>query len=78
MVIVFQPLGDGHVGELPIRQDGTFNGALVSGEYAYYVAKPAVLAAAKSLRNVSPRYFEADLSRTVIVEPDIELAIALD
>ena len=78
MVLIFQPLGDGHVREFSIRKDGTFNGELVSGEYAYYVAKPAVLNAGRAPRKLSPQYFEADLSRTVTVEPDQLLAIALD
>ena len=59
-------------------KDGTFNGELVSGEYAYYVAKPAVPGAAQAPRKLSPKYFEADLSRTVTVEPGKQLAIALD
>ena len=78
VVLIFQPLGDGHVREFPIRKDGTFNGELVSGEYAYYVAKPAVRSATQPPMKVSPQYFEADLSRTVTVEPDKLLAIALD
>jgi hypothetical protein len=78
VVMVFQPLGDGHVRELPVRKDGTFNGELVSGEYLYYVAKTTVPGAALTLRKLPPKYFEADLSRTVNVEPGIEFAIALD
>ncbi len=78
MVIIFHPLGDGHVREFPVQKDGTFNGELVSGEYAYYVAKPIVPGAAQAFRTLSPKYFEADLSRTVTVEPGQQLAIALD
>jgi hypothetical protein len=78
MAMIFQPLGDGHVRELPIQKDGTFSGELISGKYAYYVAKPAVPAAAQALKNLSPKFFEADLSRTVTVEPGDLLAIALD
>jgi hypothetical protein len=78
MVMVFQPLGDGHVRELPVHKDGTFNGEMVSGEYAYYVARPTVVAVAQALRKLPPKYFDADLSRTVTVEPDVRLAIALD
>jgi hypothetical protein len=78
VVMIFQPLGDGHVREFPILKDGTFNGELVSGEYAYYVAKPNVPGATQALRRLSPKYFEADLSRTVAVEPGKQLAIALD
>jgi hypothetical protein len=76
LVMVFQPLGDGHVREFSVQKDGTFNGELVSGEYAYYVAKPA--AAAQAPKKLSPKYFEADLSRTVAVEAGKQLTIALD
>jgi hypothetical protein len=78
LVMVFQPLGNGHMRELPVQKDGTFNGELVAGEYAYYVARPTVLAAAQPLRKLSPKYFQADMSRTVAVEPGQQLAIALD
>jgi hypothetical protein len=78
MVMVFQPLGDGHVREVPIQKDGTFNGEMISGKYAYYVARPAVPAVAQAFRKLAPTFFEADLSRTVVVEPDAQLAIALD
>ena len=78
MVVIFHPLGDGHVREFPLRKDGSFNGELICGEYAYYVAKRPVLGTAPAAIKLSPKYFEADLSRTVTVEPDKLLAIALD
>jgi hypothetical protein len=78
LVMVFQPLGDGHVREFPIQKDGTFGGEMISGKYAYYVAKPTAPAAAQALQKLSPKFFEADLSRTVTVEPETLLAIALD
>jgi hypothetical protein len=78
VVMIFQPLGDGHVREFPTRKDGTFSGELISGEYAYYIAKPTARSAAQPPIRLSPQYFEADLSRTVTVEPDKQLAIALD
>jgi hypothetical protein len=78
LVMIFQPLGDGHVGEFPIGKDGSFNGKLVSGEYAYYVAKPRTPGVAQMAQKLSPKFLQADLSRTVTVEPDKLLAIALD
>ena len=78
VAIVFQPLDDGHVREIPVRKDGTFSGELVSGEYAYYVTKPAGLVVAQPAPKLSPKYYQADMSRTVTVEPDKLLAIALD
>jgi len=76
--MIFHPLGDGHVREFPLHKDGTFKGEVISGEYAYYVAKRAVIGAAQAPIKLAPKYFEADLSRTVTVEPDKLLAIALD
>jgi hypothetical protein len=78
MVMIFQPLGDGHVREVPIQKDGTFNGELISGKYAYYVAKPTAPTAAQALRKLAPKYFEADLSRTVAVEDGNPIAIELN
>ncbi|HEX2476625.1 MAG TPA: hypothetical protein VHK01_17865 [Lacipirellulaceae bacterium] len=78
LVMIFQPLGDGHVREFPIQKDGSFSGELISGKYAYYVAKPAAPAAAQALRNLAPKYFEADLSRTVAVESGNPIAIELN
>jgi hypothetical protein len=78
MVMIFHPLGDGHLRELPIGKDGTFTGELISGEYAYYVAKPTAPAIAQVVRKLSPRYLEADLSRTVTVELGKLLAIELN
>jgi hypothetical protein len=78
MVMVFHPLGDGHFRELPIGKDGTFNGELISGEYAYYVAKPTAPAIAQVVRKLPPKYLEADLSRTLTVEPGKQLAIELN
>jgi hypothetical protein len=78
LVMVFHPLGDGHVREIAVQKDGTFNGELISGDYAYYVAKPATAIPVPALKSVAPRYFEADLGRKVTVEPGQHLAIALD
>jgi hypothetical protein len=77
VVVVFQPLKDGHMREFPLRKDGTFNGELISGEYAYYLLKSTAITA-PALRKLSPAYFQADPSRTVTIEPGKQLAIALD
>lgn len=78
MVMVLQPLSDGHVRELSIRKDGRFQGELIPGEYAYYVAKPTIRGVAQATGRLASTHFEADLSRTVIVEPGKLLAIVLD
>jgi hypothetical protein len=78
IVMVFQPLGEGHMREFAIHKDGTFNGELISGEYAYYVGKLTNPAAAVIAKKLPAKYFEADLSRTVTIEPGKQLAIELN
>jgi hypothetical protein len=78
VTVVLQPLGDGHLRECPLRNDGTFSCELVSGEYAYFVTRPATGATSQPPTKLPHKYFEADLSRTVTVEPDKLLAIALE
>ena len=78
MVMIFQPLGDGHVREFAVQKDGTFSGELISGKYAYYVSKPTAPAAAQACETLPPKFFEADLSRTVAVESDNPIAIELN
>src|SRR3954469_16610485 len=70
VMMVFQPLGEGHVREFPLRKDGSFNGEMISGKYAYYLAKPVTFGATPVLKKLCPKYFEADISRTVTVESD--------
>jgi hypothetical protein len=78
VVMVFQPLDDGYMRELPLQKDGSFNGEFIAGRYAYYVTRPAVPGAAQPPRSLDAKYFHADLTRTVTVEPGTQLAIALD
>ena len=78
VMMVFQPLGHGHMRELPVQRDGTFNGEFIAGEYAYFVAKPSVPTAVQPARSLPPKYFQADMSRTVAIEPGAQLAISLD
>lgn len=78
LVMIFQPLGDGHMREFPIQKDGSFKGEMISGEYAYFVSKRTGASVGQVPTKLAPQYFEADLSRTVTVEPDKLLAVALD
>lgn len=78
LLVVFQPLGDGHMRELPVAKDGTFRGDFVSGEYAYYVARPAAAVAGQPQAAIAPEYYQPQMSRTVLVESGRELAIELD
>jgi len=76
--VSFQPLQHGHPVSLPVSADGTFQGELIPGNYAYFVAKSATPKSDSSIKKIAPKYLEANLTRTIDVQPGQELAIALD
>jgi hypothetical protein len=80
LVVAFQPLDSGHQRSLTVKPDGTFVGELITGNYAYYVEKPAkpTAADANALKTIDAKYFEADLHRSVAVESGKEIVLAFD
>ncbi len=65
VVLMFQPLENGHPAPCKLGADGAFEARLVPGKYAYFVQKDADGAA---LAKVNAKYQEADLGRTVTVK----------
>ncbi len=78
IVVSFHPLDQGHVGAFPVKPDGSFQGELIPGSYSYYVGKSAIPNAEAALRKVDPKYYEPNLERTIAVNPNEELILALD
>jgi hypothetical protein len=78
VVVSFHPLDRGHPVSFPVKPDGTFQGELIAGNYAYYVGQSKAPNSAAALKKVAPQYLEADLGRSVAVQPGQELVIALD
>jgi hypothetical protein len=76
--VSFQPLQHGHPVSLPVSADGTFQGELIPGNYAYFVAKSATPKSESSIKKIDPKYLEASLTRSIDVQPGQELAIVLD
>ena len=76
--VSFQPLEHGHPVSLPVNADGTFQGELVPGNYAYFVAKSAAPKSEAALKKIDPKFYEPNLERKVAVEDGQELLIALD
>jgi hypothetical protein len=76
--VSFQPLDHGHLKSLPVEPDGTFQGELISGTYAYSVVPSTAAESQQALSKVPPKYLEADLERTVKVEAGREVLIVLD
>ena len=78
LLVTFQPLKQGHPGSFPVAADGTFQGELIPGNYAYYVGKSPAPKSDAAIKKIDPKYLEANLTRSVDVAPGQELAIALD
>jgi hypothetical protein len=78
VLLTLQPMGDGHVVPLTVAADGTFKGEVVPGKYAYYIGKSASKASEQAIKQVDPKYYAGDLTRTVTVESGKDLVIALD
>ena len=76
--VSFQPLQHGHPVSLPVSADGTFQGELIPGNYAYFVSKTATPKSEAVIKKIDPKYLEASLTRAIDVQPGQELTIALD
>ena len=76
--VTFQPLEKGHPGSFPVGADGTFQGELIPGNYAYYVGKSTAPKSDAAIKKIDPKYLEANLTRSIDVVPGQELAIVLD
>jgi hypothetical protein len=77
IAVSFHPLDHGHLKSLTVRPDGSFEGELISGTYAYSIAQSSA-DSLPTLRKISPQYLEPDLQRTITVAAGQELLIALD
>jgi hypothetical protein len=77
-MVTFHPLDVGHPGIFTVNPDGTFSGKLVVGTYSYYVGKSTAPTSEAALKKVDPKYYEADLQRSIAVQDGQELLIALD
>lgn len=79
VLLTLQPLEDGHLTPLEVSADGRFQGELVPGKYAYYVGKSSrSKSSTQALKGVDAKFFEPDMSRTIMVASGTELNIALD
>lgn len=78
VAVTFRPLDKGHEKSLPVKSDGSFEGSLISGTYAYSITQSTGANAATALAKVDPEYLEPNLQRTVTIEPGKEVLIALD
>lgn len=76
VVLVLQPLENGHPAPCKLGADGTYEAKLVPGKYAYFVQKDADDAA---FAKINAKFHEADLGRTVTINPgQTTLDVALD
>ncbi len=75
--LTLQPLDNGFVTTFQVAGDGTFQGEAIPGKYAYFIAKSTAKNADQALKKIDSQYLEANMSRTVVVEPGKELSLVL-
>ena len=78
LLVTFQPLEKGHPGNFLVKPDGTFQGELIPGNYAFFVGKSTTPKSEAALKKIDPKFYEPNLERKVAVEDGQELLIALD
>ena len=67
VAISLQPLDAGHMKSLHVQADGTFQGDMIPGKYAYSIVQVANTQG-KSQGKIPPQYLEPDLERTVQID----------
>ena len=78
VAVSFHPTDHGYLTNLQVGPDGTFQGELISGTYAYSIAQSTAADSAQAIGKVAPQYLEPDLQRTVKIEAGQEVLIVLD
>ncbi len=78
VLLTLQPLGDGHPAPLQVSENGTFEGEIVPGKYAFFVAKSAAKNSEQALKSVDAKYYEASMTRTVNVQAGQALRIVIE
>jgi hypothetical protein len=77
VTLTLQPLGNGHLAPLAVGTDGAFQGSLVPGKYAWFVGKSEAAESKATLESIDPKFYEADMGRTVEVKEGEDLKIDL-
>lgn len=75
--LTLQPLDNGFVTTMQVAEDGSFEGEIIPGKYAFFVGKSGAKNADQALKKVDPKFYEANMTRTVVVQPGQELNIEL-
>jgi hypothetical protein len=78
VAVSFQPLDSGHMKSLPVNSDGTFQGELLGGKYAYSIVASTSSASQQALSKIAPQFLEPNMGRTVEIQAGQELQIVLD
>lgn len=75
--ISLQPLEDGHMTQLHVKSDGSFEADVTPGKYAYSV-HPSTQVKRDSRLQIPVEFRQASLTRVVSIEPGTDLRIAFD
>jgi pyridoxine 5'-phosphate synthase PdxJ len=75
--LTFQPLETGLPATVQVSEQGAFELEMHAGKYAYFVGKSTAKSGEQALKKVDAKFYEPDMSRTVVVQPGQELSVVL-
>jgi|GEM_PF-1898290 len=78
LVLNLYPLEGQHPGVYDVAEDGSFKGEAISGKYTYFVTKGSSKNSEQTLKNVDPKFYAADGTRTIVVKAGEDISIKLE
>lgn len=78
LLLTLFPMEGQHPAYIPVGEDGTFKVETISGKYSYFVGKSTAKTSEATLKKVNAKYYEADLTRSVVVQSGQELKVTLE
>ena len=72
------PLEGQHPAYIPVADDGTFKVETISGKYSYFVGKSTAKNSEANVKKVNAKFYEADLTRSIVVSAGQELKVVVE
>ena len=78
LLLTLHPMEGQHPAYIPVGEDGTFKVDTISGKYSYFVGKSTAKNSEASLKKVSAKFQEADLTRSIVVSAGQDLKVVVE
>lgn len=78
LLLTLHPLEGQHPAYIPVGEDGTFKVETISGKYSYFVGKSPAKNSEATLKKVNAKFYEADLTRSIVVSAGQDLKVVIE